>query len=154
MSASSWFSLVVFLAVVAATSVTGASFRPGAWYAALAKPSWTPPNWVFPVVWTVLYVMIAVAGWLVYEREGFSAALVVWIVALILNGLWSYLMFGQREIGLAAADLTALWIAVLVFIVLAWPDNRTASLLFVPYLAWISYAGALNFAILRMNAHA
>lgn len=151
MAASSWISLIVFLGLVAATSVTGASFRPGVWYETLAKPAWTPPNWTFPVVWTILYVMIAVAGWLVYEREGFGAALTVWLVALVLNGLWSYLMFGERQIGLAAADLTALWVAVLAFIILAWPEDRTASLLFVPYLAWISYAGALNLAILRMN---
>lgn len=151
MSASSLLSLVVFLMLVAATSVTGAMFRPGVWYETLAKPSWTPPNWVFPVAWTTLYVMIAVAGWLVYEREGIGAALVVWIVALLLNGLWSYLMFGQRQIGLAAADLTALWIAALVFIILTWPEDRAASLLFVPYLAWLTYAGALNFTVLRMN---
>ncbi len=118
---------------------------------ALAKPTWTPPNWVFPVAWTVIYVMIGVAGWLVYERQGFSAALAVWFVALLLNGLWSYLMFGQHQIGLAAADLTALWVAVLAFVILTWPDDRAASLLFMPYLAWISYAGALNLAILRMN---
>ena len=151
MAVSSWVSLIVFLGLVAATSVTGASFRPGVWYEALAKPSWTPPNWVFPVVWTILYVMIAVAGWLVYEREGIGASLAIWLVALALNGLWSYLMFGQRQIGLAAADLTALWVAVLAFIILTWPEDRMASLLFMPYLAWISYAGALNLAILRMN---
>lgn len=151
MAFSSWVSLAVFLALVAATSMTGAAFRPGAWYEALAKPTWTPPNWVFPVAWTALYVMIGVAGWLVYERQGFSAALAVWLVALLLNGLWSYLMFGQHQIGLAAADLTALWVAVLAFVILTWPDDRAASLLFVPYLAWISYAGALNLAILRMN---
>lgn len=151
MAFSSWVSLAVFLALVAVTSVTGAQFRPGAWYDALAKPAWTPPDWVFPVTWTVLYVMIAIAGWLVYERQGFGAALAVWFVALLLNGLWSYLMFGQRQIGLAAGDLTALWIAVLAFIILTWPEVRAASLLFVPYLAWISYAGALNLAILRMN---
>ena len=96
-------------------------------------------------------IMIAVAGWLVYEREGVGAALAVWLVALVLNGLWSYLMFGERQIGLAAADLTALWVAVLAFVILAWPEHRTASLLFMPYLAWVTYAGALNFAILRMN---
>lgn len=151
MTSSSWVSLVVFLALVAAASMTGVSFRPGAWYEALAKPAWTPPNWVFPIAWTVLYVMIAVAGWLVYERQGVGAALAVWFVALVLNGLWSYLMFGQRQIGLAAADLTALWIAVLAFVILTWHEDRAASLLFVPYLAWISYAGALNLAILRMN---
>lgn len=151
MAFSSWVSLVVFLALVAVTSVTGASFRPGAWYEALAKPAWTPPNWAFPIAWTILYVMIGVAGWLVYERQGLGAALAVWFVALFLNGLWSYLMFGQHQIGLAAADLTALWVAVLAFVILTWPEVRAGSLLFLPYLAWITYAGALNLAILRMN---
>lgn len=154
MTGKSWLSLVVFLLLVAITSATGASFRPGSWYEALVRPDWTPPNWLFPPVWTVLYIMIAVAGWRVHQREGVGFVLGVWFAGLVLNGVWSVLMFGWHRIDLAAVDILAIWIAALLFIVLTWNRDRIASLLFVPYLAWLSYAAALNIALLRLNVPA
>jgi tryptophan-rich sensory protein len=151
MTRKSWLSLVVFLLLVAITSGTGASFRPGSWYEALVRPDWTPPNWLFPPVWTVLYIMIAIAGWRVHQREGVGFVLGVWLAGLVLNGLWSVLMFGWHRIDLAAVDILAIWIAALLFIVLTWNRDRIASLLFVPYLAWLSYAAALNLTLLRLN---
>lgn len=144
-------SLAVFLALVAAAALTGMTYLPGAWYETLAKPDWTPPNWVFPPVWTVLYVLIAIAGWRVFEREGISRALLVWAISLQLNAAWSVIMFREHQIGLAAADISALWLTIVAFIALTWNTSRLASLLFVPYLAWISYAAALNFAIWHLN---
>jgi tryptophan-rich sensory protein len=144
-------SLVVFLALVAAAALTGMQYLPGAWYEALAKPEWTPPNWLFPPVWTVLYIMIAVAGWRVYEKQGVGQALLVWIVSLQLNAAWSVFMFREHQIGLAAGDITALWLSIVAFIAVTWNSNRLASLLFVPYLVWVSYAAALNFAIWQLN---
>jgi translocator protein len=144
-------SLIVFLALVAAAAVTGMQFRPGEWYEALAKPEWTPPNWLFPPVWTALYIMIAVAGWRVWLAQGFGRATVIWAIALVLNAAWSYVMFGQHQIALAAVDITALWLAILAFILVARHVDALAAGLFVPYLAWVSYAAALNFAIWRMN---
>jgi translocator protein len=149
---SSYLSLLPFVAAVALTAVTGSRFGPGAWYAALAKPRWTPPGWVFGPVWSVLYVMIAIAGWRVWHVEGIGPALVVWAAGLVLNMAWSWIMFGRRQIGAAFADIVLLWLAVAAFIVLAWPVDRIAAWLFVPYLAWASFAGALNLAIWRMNA--
>ncbi|WP_295556506.1 TspO/MBR family protein [uncultured Hyphomicrobium sp.] len=148
------FTLLIFLGLVAAAALTGMSFRPGAWYEALAKPDWTPPNWLFPPAWTVLYVMIAVAGWRVFEKHGFVPALIVWAVSLQLNAAWSVLMFKEHQIGLAAADIAALWLSIVAFIALTWKTNRVASVLFVPYLAWVSYAAALNFAIWQLNPNA
>lgn len=145
-------TLLIFLAFVAAAALTGMTFLPGPWYEALVKPSWTPPNWVFPPAWTVLYVMIAIAGWRVFETQGVGKALIVWIVSLQLNAAWSVFMFKEHDIGLAAADISALWLSIVAFIALTWNSNRLASLLFVPYLAWVSYAAALNFAIWKLNA--
>ena len=146
-----WASLIVFLAVVALAAFFGANFEPGDWYQSLTKPDWTPPNWLFGPVWTVLYVLIAVAGWLVWRASGLSSALVVWGIGLVLNGLWSFLMFGQNQIGLALVDISALWLAIATFIVLAWPVSRLAAFLFVPYLLWVSYASALNCALWQLN---
>ena len=126
-------------------------FLPGDWYEALAKPEWTPPNWLFSPVWAVLYVMIAVAGWRVYETLGFGPALGLWYVALLLNAAWSPIMFGAHRIGLAAVDIVGLWLTVVAFIAVTWRQDSVASLLFVPYLVWITYAAALNLAIYRLN---
>jgi tryptophan-rich sensory protein len=143
--------LVVFLLLVAIAASTGMLFKPGPFYEALAKPSWTPPDAWFPPVWTVLYILIAIAGWIVWRAQGLGPALWIWIVQLVLNGLWSWLMFGRKQIDLALIDMAALWIMVLAFIIVAWPVRRSASVLFVPYFLWISYAGALNFALWRLN---
>ncbi len=144
-------SLAVFAALVVLAAYTGAQFLPGDWYAALNKPTWTPSNWVFPVVWPILYVIIAVAGWLAWRAAGWSPAIIVWGVGLFFNGLWSYLMFGRHEISIALADIALLWLAIVAFIAAAWHVEQRASYLYLPYLAWVSFAAALNFAIWRMN---
>jgi tryptophan-rich sensory protein len=143
--------LAVFAALVVLAAYTGAQFLPGDWYAALNKPTWTPSNWVFPVVWPILYVIIAVAGWLAWRAAGWSPAIIVWGVGLFFNGLWSYLMFGRHEISIALADIALLWLAIVAFIAAAWHVERRASYLYLPYLAWVSFAAALNFVIWRMN---
>ncbi len=144
------FALLVFAALVATAAATGSIFQPGDWYAALAKPSWTPPGWIFGPVWAVLYVMIAAAGWLAW-RGGANTALVVWALGLALNAAWSWLFFGEHEIGLAALDIVALALTIVLFIALAWKASPAASLLFVPYLAWVSLAAALNITIWQLN---
>lgn len=151
-NATNWIGLLAFITVVAAVSLSASQFRPGDWYAGLAKPPWTPPNWVFAPVWTLLYVMIAVAGWRAWLKAGVaSLPLALWALQMIFNGAWSWLFFGRHEIGLALADLNAMWIALLGFIAATWRIDRPAALLFLPYLAWVGYAGALNAAIWRLN---
>ena len=146
-----FFSFLPFLAAVAAVGAFGAWFEPGEWYAALEKPAWTPPGWVFGPVWTVLYVLIAVAGWLVWRAVGMGATLAAWIVQLVFNGAWSFAMFGAQQIGLAMIIIVMLWLAILAFMVLARLVSRTATLLFVPYLAWVTYAAILNIRIWQLN---
>ena len=125
--------------------------RPGAWYAALVKPSFNPPNWIFAPAWTVLYILIAVAGWRVFEREPGSAAMAVWAVALALNFLWSPVFFGAQRPEAALAVVAMLLAAIVVFIALAWRIDTAAALLFVPYAAWVAFATLLNAAVVRLN---
>jgi translocator protein len=144
-------ALVIFLVLTAVAATFGAQFMPGTWYAGLAKPAWTPPNAVFGPVWTVLYIAIAIAGWLVWRAGRAAPALVLWGIGLVLNALWSWLFFGQNAIGWALLDIAVLWATILGFVLAAWPRSRVASLLFLPYLVWVGYASALNFAIWRLN---
>jgi translocator protein len=148
---SRYISLLPFVVLVMAAAVTGSKFMPGEWYAALVKPSWTPPNWAFPIAWTILYAMIAIAGWFAWRAEGIGLAVVVWAAGLVLNALWSYLMFGRHDIAGALIDLILMWISIVVFIALTWKSEPRAAYLFMPYLLWVSYAGALNLAIWRLN---
>jgi benzodiazapine receptor len=143
--------LVLFIALVAVMASTAGQFMPGAWYQTIAKPTWTPPGWLFGPVWTVLYLMIAVAGWLVWGNHEARPARPIWAAQLLLNGLWSPVMFGLHQIGLALAVVVLMWLSIAAFIVVAWRPARTAALLFVPYLAWVSFAAALNFAIWMLN---
>ena len=147
-------SFAVFAAACLATAPSGAFFRPGAWYESLAKPSWRPPNRLFPPVWTILYAMIAVSGWLVWrERAGHDIAvpMLVYAVQLVLNFLWSALFFGMRRMDYALADIALLWLSILVLIALFRPVSPLAALLLIPYLAWVSFAACLNLTMLRLN---
>jgi len=147
--------LVGWLLISFAAGLIGSQFRPGAWYASLVKPAWTPPDAVFAPVWTVLYVLMGVAAWLVWRRMGFagaSVALALFIAQLILNGLWSYLFFGIHRIDLALLEIIILWVAILVVAMLFWHEDRLAGVLMIPYLLWAGFATGLNFALWRLNA--
>lgn len=146
--------LVAWLILCYGAAALGARFLPGAWYAALAKPVWTPPNWLFAPVWTVLYGMMAVAAWLVWRRYGFSGArgaLALFLVQLGLNGAWSWIFFGLQRAGFALADIVALWTVLLLATLAFWKRRRSAAVLLVPYLAWVTFAVALNLEIWRLN---
>ncbi len=132
----------------------GAQFAPGEWYTTIAKPAWTPPGYIFGPVWTLLYIMMGVAAWLVWRQAGFSAArtaLIVFIIQLILNGLWSLLFFGWHRPGLAFIDIIALWLMIVVTIFAFWRHSTTAGVLLIPYFVWVSFASALNFSIWHLN---
>lgn len=150
----SFLSLAIILVMVVLMATTGAVFKPGEWYETLQKPSWTPPNWAFPVVWSVLYLMIAAAGWLVWETAGWTLAMAFWCAQLALNGAWSWLFFGRRRMDLAFVDVVLLWLAIAGFVLLAWPISTLASLLFLPYLVWVTVAATLNLTVWRMNPEA
>ncbi|HET9915632.1 MAG TPA: TspO/MBR family protein [Candidatus Binatia bacterium] len=146
-------SLLVFLAMVAAAALVGTQFGPGPWYVALHKPPWTPPGWLFAPVWTVLYVAIAVAGWSVWRSKAVSVTkpILIWLLQLMLNGLWSWLFFGLRRPDLALIDIIALLITICWFIASAGKISRVAASLFVPYALWVGFATALNFSIWQLN---
>lgn len=146
-------SAFVIAIIVITTAASGAVFKPGEWYEGLNKPAWTPPNLAFPVVWTCLYMMIGYAGWLVWEA-GETVLFVIWLGQLALNGAWSWLFFGRHAMGWALVDIAGLLALILLFVTLAWFAHPLAAGLFLPYAAWVSLAGALNWRILRMNPSA
>ncbi len=146
MDAPFW-TITPFLGLVFLASLTGAIFRPGVWYGKLDKPDWTPPDWLFPVAWLVLYIMMAVAAWRVWDFAGLDIHIWTWGVQLALNALWSVVFFGLRSPMLGFVEVIALWLAVAATIfVFATVDLLSAALL-VPYLIWVSFAAALNLAI-------
>jgi tryptophan-rich sensory protein len=149
-----FLGLAGFVVVCLLAALSGAYFRPGAWYRTLPKPSWTPPNWLFPVAWSILYLLIAVAGWLVWRAAGFSGAglaLGIYGLHLVFNALWSALFFGARRIDLAFVDVVAMWLSLAGTIALFAPIDPLAAALLAPYLAWVTFAGALNLDIWRRS---
>lgn len=144
----SYLTLALFiLLVLGGGTLIGLMTLPGEWYAGLAKPPFNPPNWIFAPVWTLLYIMVAVAGWRTWQRGPRSAAMALWFVQLALNFVWSPVFFGAHRIGGALAVIVALLAAVIAFIVMAWPRDRIAALLFTPYAAWVAFATLLNGAL-------
>ena len=129
----------------------GARFRPGTWYAALRKPAWTPPDRLFAPVWTVLYAMMAVAAWLVWRETGLSREIGLFVLQLALNAAWTWLFFGLKRPGLALVDLVLLWLAILLTQVAFEHVRPLAGWLLLPYLAWVTFAAALNVALWRLN---
>jgi translocator protein len=122
------------------------------WYVHLAKPGFNPPNSVFMPVWTTLYVLMAVAAWRVWQRSGFhSRGLALWLIQLALNFAWSFIFFGSHALLPALLELVVLWFAVLATLLAFGRVDRPAGWLMIPYLAWVSFAGVLNFWIWRLN---
>ena len=124
---------------------------PGEWYAGLVKPAFNPPNWIFAPVWTVLYVLIAVAGWRIFKRDRRGWPMTLWWGQLALNFLWSPVFFAAHDIRLAFIVILLLLAAIVAFIGLAWPQDRVAAWLFAAYAAWVSFAAVLNGTILLLN---
>lgn len=145
-------SLIAFITLVVGVGwAIGAANLPGSWYAGLQKPPFTPPNWAFPVAWTILYVMIAVAGWRTYLRDANGLAMQLWVGQLMLNFLWSPAFFTLHNMPAALAVILVLLATIVCFIGVQWQDDRPASLLFVPYAAWVVFASLLNYSLYRLN---
>jgi benzodiazapine receptor len=147
---------VGWLVLTFATATIGAiaSASAGAFYAELILPAWAPPGWVFGPVWTVLYILMAVSAWLVWRERGFSGArgaLLLFIAQLGANALWSWLFFAWRLGGFAFAEVLLLWFLIAMTVFGFWRLKRFAAALLLPYLAWVAFASALNFAIWRLN---
>ncbi len=122
------------------------------WYPTLVKPSFNPPNWLFAPVWTTLYVVMAVAAWRVWRVAGLkSLPLILFFAQLALNFAWSFLFFRFHLIGVALADIGLLLLLILATAIAFWQRDRLAGLLFLPYIAWVGFASALNLAIWQLN---
>lgn len=152
-----WLVLALFVMICLGTAGLGAAWTDlsvGDWYATLNKPSWNPPNWVFGPVWTTLYIMMAIAAWLVWRCKGLRDGwlpLLQFAVQLSLNAAWSALFFGMRNPGIAFADIVLLWMGIVATIIAFGRVSTLAATLLVPYLAWVSFAAVLNGSIWRMN---
>ena len=143
-----------WLGLCFAVAAMGVFFLPGEWYAALRKPSWNPPSWVFGPVWTALYTMMAVAAWLVWKQGGWAQQrrpLAIFLAQLLLNALWTPLFFGLHWPGVAFAEILLMWLAIAWTIAAFSRVHRVAAGLLVPYLAWVSFASVLNWTVWKLN---
>jgi len=147
-----WLVFAVFLATCAVAGSSGVLFKPGAWYRGLDKPSWTPPDIAFPLVWSVLYLLMAIAAARVATHDGSALALALWALQICLNTLWSGVFFGLHRMRTGAIVLLLLWVAVAATVTAFYRHDAIAAALMLPYLAWGSYALALNLSLLRRNA--
>ncbi len=151
---AAWLGLAFWLGLCFTAAWVGSRFPPGAWYERLLKPALNPPAWVFGPAWTLLYLMMGVAAWLVWQRRGIAGApwsLGLFLLQLGLNTLWSYLFFGLQQPGLAFLDIIALWLAILATLLAFWRHYRPAGQLLLPYLLWVSFAAYLNLQFWRLN---
>lgn len=146
-----WGLFLTFLAACGAAATTGALFDPGEWYRSLSKPVWTPPNWAFPVVWSVLYIAIALAAMRIGMIEGTQQALAFWALQIAFNTLWTPIFFGLRRMRAAFIVIVGLWLSVAATMLAFLQHDLLAGLLFAPYLLWVTIATALNFSVWQRN---
>lgn len=146
-----WLALAGSIVVTFCAPLCGVATMPGAWYTELTKPAWNPPAWVFGPAWTLLYSLMAVAAWLVWKRDGWRRPLLLYAAQLVLNAAWTPIFFGAHELGWAMVEMVALWAAILLTMRSFHRVSRPAGWLLAPYLAWVTFAAALNFALWRLN---
>ncbi len=145
-------SYILFIGfVVGAGLLAGLTNMPGDWYQSLEKPFFNPPPWLFGPVWTTLYVLIGIAGARIWQRAPKSAAMQLWFAQMAFNLMWSPAFFGLQNPELALAVIVGMLVTIIAFMVKAKPIDRISTLLFAPYLAWVSFAGILNLSIAWLN---
>ncbi|HZG30806.1 MAG TPA: TspO/MBR family protein [Ensifer sp.] len=143
---------VAIVVVVAVGAAIGMMIGPDDWYRSLSKPVFNPPPWVFAPVWTLLYIFIGIAFARTALRDPTGPAMKVWIIQMLLNWSWTPLWFGLHMMWAAFAVITALWLSIIAFILLTRKRDPVSALLFLPYLAWVSFAGILNATVAAMNS--
>lgn len=141
----------IFLIACGGAAATGAMFPPGDWYEALKKPSWNPPNWVFPVAWSLLYLCIAAAAARAAMVPGNGIAMALVAAQFAFNTLWTPVFFGLRKLGAGFVVVSVLWVLVALSMLALFQLDLVAGLLFLPYLLWVTVAAALNLAVWRLN---
>ena len=148
------FGLAAFVVMCFGVSLLGGRAAQPAlahWYPELSKPDWTPPVWLFGPIWTLLYPMLAVAGWLAWREGRSRGGTLLFLLQMTLNAVWPWIFFAERRLGFALVCAVALWLAVTATLVAYWRVSRTASVLLLPDLAWLGFAAGLTAAIWWMN---
>lgn len=148
-------TLALFILLSLSAGLIGSQFPPGEWYAALARPAWNPPDWVFAPVWTTLYCLMGISAWLVWRRSGWreaAGALGLFFLQLAFNALWSWLFFGLHRMDIALAEILVLAATIAATAWSFWRHSRTAAWLLLPYLAWVLFATVLNATLWQLNA--
>ncbi|MDO8424561.1 MAG: TspO/MBR family protein [bacterium] len=150
------FGAIVSVIIAQLTGVIGSFFTFSSiqtWYNFLEKPAFSPPGWLFAPVWILLYTLMGIAAFLIWQKRGeeAKAALSIYAIHLISNALWSIIFFGLRNPGLAFLEIVVLWILIFVITVKFFKIEKIAGLLFVPYLFWVTFAAILNFVVWRLN---
>ena len=145
------FYFLTFLSACAAAAATGSVFLPGPWYQQLKKPEWTPPKMAFPIVWTTLYIVSAIAATRIALQPDGAPGLALWSLQIALNTLWTPVFFGARRMAMGMVVIGALWVVLALCIVVFLRIDLIAGLLMIPYLVWITIAAGLNWRIWRDN---
>ena len=148
-----WFSLIAWVSLCLLLGLIGSFFNPGEWYQSMQKPSLTPPDIAFPIVWNILFVLMGLAAWRVWEKreKSVSFALGLFIAQLGLNIFWSYLFFGIHRPDLALIEITILWLVILSTLGSFFKIDKVAGILMLPYLFWVSFAIYLNYTFVQLN---
>jgi len=146
-----WLDFCIFLFACMAAGLTGSLFPPGQWYSELNKPIWTPPNWVFPVAWPILYLCMSYSGATLASIDGAGSALALWALQIALNTLWTPVFFGLENIKVGLIVIFLLLISVAMCTYVFWMYSFISGILFLPYLVWVTFAAALNMAVFRLN---
>ena len=149
--------LLVFILITLFAGFIGSLFTTpsiASWYAFINKPSFSPPNWLFAPVWSLLYILMGIAAFLIWQKRDnlkTKPALMFYGIQLILNTFWSIIFFGMHNPGLAFLEIIILWTFILITLIKFYKINKAAGFLFIPYLLWVSFASILNFAIWMLN---
>lgn len=151
-----FFKLFVSIVVCELAGGIGSIFNIKAipkWYRKIKRPSFNPPNWIFGPVWTTLYLLIGISFYFVWNSNvsGKEIAIILFVVQLVLNILWSGIFFGLRKPGYAFIEIILLWASILAMIIFFYPISNVASYLLIPYFLWVSFASVLNFSIWFLN---
>ncbi|MBA2745159.1 MAG: tryptophan-rich sensory protein [Flavisolibacter sp.] len=154
-----WIRLIIAIGLPLLVGAAGSYFTvtgEGSWYQQINKPDWNPPGKIFGPVWTMLYILMGIAFYLVWKSDVAQTvkakAMTLWGIQLVANFLWSYLFFERQEIGLAFAEILLLWVLILLTIFAFAKLNKLAAWLMVPYISWVSFASILTYTIWKMNS--
>ena len=146
-------SLLFWIALCLLVGFAGSIFTPGEWYESMQKSSFTPPNIVFPIVWNILFILMGIAAWRIWEKRehGATLALMLFLIQLGLNIFWSFLFFGIHRPDLALLEIVFLWLTILIVAIKFYRIDQLAGYLLLPYLVWVSFAIYLNYAFVQLN---